>query len=88
MGDIIVSSVGAISSDFLSLIWANDATATGSFTSTDAPSGYTRITREWQLQEKNGDIGSIKIAYPVTSVPTGASGSLYLFVDTDGVFAA
>lgn len=87
-GDIIVNSVSGITTDLQSLVWANDTTATGTFTSTDAPSGYTRITREWQFQGKNGNIGSIKIAYPAASVPTGASGSLYLFVDTDGVFSA
>jgi hypothetical protein len=50
--------------------------------------GYQRITREWQFQEKNGNIGNVKIAYPVASVPAGFTGTLMMLVDTDSTFAS
>jgi hypothetical protein len=87
-GDIIVGSVSAIGTNYQSLLWANDGTATGSWVATDAPSGYQRITREWQFQEKNGNLGNVKIAYPVASVPAGFTGTLMMLVDADGTFAA
>jgi hypothetical protein len=86
-GDIIVSSVSAIGTNYQSFIWANDGTATGSWVATDTPSGYQRITREWQFQEKNGDLGNVKISYPVASVPAGFTGTLMMLIDSDGVFA-
>ena len=86
-GDIIVNTINAIGTNYQSLIWGNDGTATGTFVSTDAPIGYQRITREWQFQEKNGDIGSVKIAYPATTVPVGFTGTLMMLVDGDGIFA-
>jgi hypothetical protein len=87
-GDIIVGSVSAIGTNYQSLLWANDGTATGSFVATDAPTGYQRITREWQFQEKNGNLGNVKIAYPATSLPSGAVSPIYMLVDADGTFAA
>jgi hypothetical protein len=86
-GDIIVSTLGVIGINYQSLIWANDGTATGAWVATDAPAGYQRITREWQFQEKNGNIGNVKIAYPVASVPAGFTGTLMMLVDSDGTFA-
>ena len=86
-GDIIVNTVGVIGTNYQSLLWANDGTATGSWVAVDAPAGYQRITREWQFQEKNGNIGNVKIAYPVTSVPVGFTGTLMMLVDTDSTFA-
>jgi hypothetical protein len=88
IGDIVVSSVSAIGTNYQSLLWANDGTATGSFIVTDAPTGYQRITREWQFQEKNGNIGNVKVSYPVGSVPVGFTGTLMMLVDADGTFAA
>ncbi len=52
----------------------------------DSPPGYQHIAREWQFQKKNGNIGDVKIAYPVASVPAGFTGTLMMLVDTDGVF--
>jgi hypothetical protein len=86
-GDIIVGSIAAIGTNYQSLLWANDATATGSFVVTDAPTGYQRITREWQFQEKNGNLGNVKVSYPVASVPAGFTGTLMMLVDSDGTFA-
>jgi hypothetical protein len=87
-GDVIVNSVGAIGTNYRSLLWANDGTATGAWVAIDAPTGYQRITREWQFQEKNGNIGNVKIAYPVASVPAGFTGTLMMLVDTDSTFAS
>jgi hypothetical protein len=87
-GDVIVNSIAAIGSNYQSLLWANDGTATGTWTATDAPTGYQRITREWQFQEKNGNIGNVKVSYPVGSVPAGFTGTLMMLVDSDGTFAA
>jgi hypothetical protein len=86
-GDIIVNSVSAIGTNFQSLIWANDASATWAFVTTDSPTGYERITREWQFQEKNGDLGNVKVSYPTLSVPSGFTGTLMMLTDSDGVFA-
>jgi hypothetical protein len=86
-GDIIVSTVGTIGSNYQSLVWANDGTATGSFTSTDSPTGYSRITREWQFQEKNVDIGNVKVSYPASSFASGATSPMYMLVDSNSVFA-
>lgn len=83
-----MSSVSVIGTNYQSILWANDGTATGSFGITDAPSGYSRITREWQFQEKNGDLGNITIGYPATSLPSGAVSPIYMFIDADGTFAA
>jgi hypothetical protein len=87
-GDIIVNSVSVIGTNYQSLIWANDGTATGAWVATDVPTGYQRITREWQFQEKNGNIGNVKVSYPVGSVPAGFTGTLMMLVDSDGTFAA
>ena len=87
-GDIIVNSVSAIGSNYQSLIWGNDGNSTNVFTTTDAPTNYSRINREWQFQEKNGNIWNVKIAYPATSLPSGAGNPIYMFVDNDGIFAS
>ncbi len=87
-GDIIVGTIGVIGTNYQSLLWSNDGTATGSWVATDAPTGYQRITREWQFQEKNGNIGNAKIAYPLASVPVGFTGTLMMLIDADGTFAA
>ena len=86
-GDIIVSSVGGISTDLQSLIWANDGSGTTSFSVIDSPPGYQHIAREWQFQEKNGDIGNVKISYPASSLPVGALSPIYMFVDNNSIFA-
>lgn len=72
----------------LALTWANNADNTSILTTTDAPIGYSRLAREWQFQEKNGDIGTVTISYPVTALPSGFSGTLKMFVDSDGIFAS
>lgn len=77
----------AIGVNYRALTWANDGTNTATMTTTDIPSGFARISREWQFQEKNGDVGNVKIQYPVSALPIGAGSPLYLFTDTDGTFA-
>jgi hypothetical protein len=84
-GDIIVSK-WYITNNRLALLWWNDGQNVASFTGTDAPFGFNRISREWQFQEKNGDIGIVNIAYPTSSVPSGFTGTLMLLTDSDGVF--
>ncbi|MBX9809669.1 hypothetical protein K2X92_04755 [Candidatus Gracilibacteria bacterium] len=86
-GDIIVNSVSAIGSNYQTLMWANNGTSTGTFVTTDIASGYERIDREWQFQEKNGNIGNVKISYPNTSFPLGTTGPIYLFTSSDDIFA-
>lgn len=86
-GDIIINSVSAIGTNYQSLIWGNNGVGTGSFILTDTPVGYSRIAREWQFQEKNGNLGNIKISYPIASLPVGFTGTLMMLVDSDGVFA-
>ncbi len=69
-------------------MWSNDGSATGSFTTTDVPSGYQRIARKWRFEENNSDVGNVVVSYPASALPSGFTGTLYMLVDTDGVFAA
>ncbi len=86
-GDIIVNTVGAIGTNYQSLIWANDGATTNSFSVLDSPPGYQHVAREWQFQEKNIDIGNVKVSYPVSALPVGTISPLYMFVDNNSVFA-
>lgn len=83
-----MNTISAIGGNYQSLIWGNDGASINTFVSTDTPFGYQRINREWQFQEKNGNIGNIKIAYPAPSLPIGAGNPIYMFVDNDGIFAS
>jgi hypothetical protein len=85
-GDIIVSKA-AIATNRMALTWANDGGSISTFTGVDAPTGYQRITREWLVQEKNGDLGTVTISYPAASVATGLTVPLFLLTDTDSTFA-
>ena len=51
-GDIIVSK-SVIATNRMTLTWAHDGGQTSTFTGTDTPTGYQRMTREWLFQEKN-----------------------------------
>lgn len=64
-----MNNISAFGTNYQSLIWGNDGTTINTFVTTDSPSSYQRINREWQFQEKNGDIGNIKISYPASSLP-------------------
>jgi len=87
--DILVARDGAsIASNSRALVWGNNWAGTGTFSTTDAPSPYRRIARVWQFQEKLWDVWVVKISYPTNSLPSGASGPIYMLVDNDGVFAA
>jgi hypothetical protein len=87
-GDIIVATQSSIGTNLAALMWSNDGSATGSFTTTDVPSGYQRIAREWRFEENNSDVGNVVVSYPASALPSGFAGTLYMLVDTDGVFAA
>ena len=87
-GDIIVATQSSIGTNLAALMWSNDGSATGSFTTTDVPSGYQRIARKWRFEENNSDVGNVVISYPASALPVGFAGTLYMLVDTDGVFAA
>ena len=53
----------------MALMWAHDGAQASTFTGVDSPIGYQRITREWLMQEKNGDLGNVTISYPASSIP-------------------
>lgn len=78
----------SIGTNLASLMWSNDGAGTGSFTTTDVPSGYQRIARKWRFEENNSDVGNVVVSYPASALPSGFAGTLYMLVDTDGVFAA
>jgi hypothetical protein len=86
--DLIVSAPSGLNTNLTSLIWSNDNAPTSTLSTTDAVPGTQRITREWYFQEKNGDIGSNTISYPVSALPAGWTGTPMLYTDADGVFAA
>lgn len=87
--DIIVNIVwSSIGSNSRSLIWGNEWSGTGTFSTTDAPIWYQRIAREWQFQERLWDVWSVKISYPVSSLPSGAWSPIYMLVDNDSIFSA
>jgi hypothetical protein len=86
--DIIINAANGLNSNYLSLMWSNDAGTTGTLSTTDAPTGYQRIARRWMIQERNGDLGGVTISYPVAALPSGFAGTLMLYTDMDGVFAA
>ena len=81
-GDIIVSSPTMLSTNFRTLMWANNGAGTGSWQTTDIPGGMSRFPRAWQIQEKMGDVGNVTVRYPANMVPTGLSGSLLLIQST------
>ena len=81
-GDIIVSSPTMLSTNFRTLMWANNGAGTGSWQTTDIPGGMSRLPRAWQIQEKMGDVGNVTVRYPANMVPTGLSGSLLLIQST------
>lgn len=86
-GDIIVSK-SSIGTNRMALMWAHDNTQIATFTGTDAPTGYQRMTREWLFQEKNGDLGTVNISYPATSIGTGFTAPLMLLADADSTFSS
>lgn len=65
-GDVIIENLaGSFATDKQSLMWANNGSDTLSWTGVETPSiasltmqkaAYYRISREWQIQENNGDI--------------------------------
>ncbi len=67
-GDII-GWKSSIATNRMALMWAHDGGQISAFTGTDAPTGYQRISREWQFQEQNGDLGTVNISYPATAIP-------------------
>jgi hypothetical protein len=85
--DISVS-VASIGTNFSALYWANNGGATGSLVTTDIATGSTRITREWRFEENITNLGTVTVSHPAASLPAGFSGTLMLFVDSDGVFAS
>jgi hypothetical protein len=85
-GDIRVT-VSSIGTNYGSLYWWNNGTATGTLVTTDIATWSTRITREWQFEENNSDIGTVTVSYPVAALPWGFTGTLMLFKDIDGIFA-
>lgn len=86
--DIIIEDISLPSIDKSSLMWANDGNNTGSFGLVDTPNNYERLTREWRFQEKNSDIGTIKIYYPQSGLPAWFTGTLFMFRDIDWIFGA
>ena len=51
------------------------------------PINYQRISREWRISERNGDIGNVVVSMKNTGLPATATGVLIL-VDDDGDFSA
>jgi hypothetical protein len=86
--DIIVEKTGAFA-NFRTLTRANDSASTGSWTTAELWTwllSKSRIARERRFQEKNGDVGSVIVTYPISTWSLSA-GTMFLMVDTDGNFA-
>lgn len=68
------------------LTWAhNNMFAAGWVTTPNAPSGFVRIPREWQVQE-TGDVGAVSVFVDPSSLAPTAN-VLYLLTSTDGDFS-
>ncbi|MBK7407030.1 MAG: hypothetical protein IPJ40_02505 [Saprospirales bacterium] len=71
------------------LVWANNdaAPAKANSTTNNLPSGVNeRMTRVWQVEENNGDVGTLEIQLNLSSLgwtPTSA-GDYFLLIDDDG----
>lgn len=75
--------------DMTALSWANNGSATGTWTTTEIPGNkIRRFAREWRFQENNGDVGTVKITYASGSLPSGYTGTLVLVRDNDGDFTS
>lgn len=85
-GDII-GWKSSIATNRMALMWGHDGAQISAFTGTDAPTGYQRISREWQFQEKNGDLGTVNISYPASALPGGFVAPLILLTDANSIFA-
>ncbi|MDF2457070.1 MAG: hypothetical protein K0R51_3063, partial [Cytophagaceae bacterium] len=72
-------------------IWGNNNGATNAWSTTEAPSCFKRIAREWKVQE-TGSIGNCKYRVPesgaATNLPGALVGPVYMLVDGDGDFSA
>ncbi|MBZ0165454.1 MAG: hypothetical protein K8I00_01515, partial [Candidatus Omnitrophica bacterium] len=69
------------------LTWGNNDVG-AAWTSTDAPSNYKILTREWLPQEPNGDVGLVNITFDVDDTDFNIPGLLegvnyYIVVDSD-----
>lgn len=84
-GDII-GWKSSIATNRMALMWGHDGAQISAFTGTDAPTGYQRISRIWQFQEKNGDLGTVNISYPASALAGGFVAPLMLLTDADGTF--
>ena len=64
------------------LLWGNND-GVANWTTTDAPSGYELLTRQWRVQE-TGTVGAVKIQFDVADgdfdVPALTNGTMYFLV--------
>ncbi len=72
-------------------MWSNNDGATNAWNTTEVPSCFKRIAREWKVSE-TGTIGNVKIRVPesgaTTNLPGALVGPVYMLVDADGDFSA
>jgi hypothetical protein len=74
--------------EFLS--WGNNGLGyvSGSFATqeTEVPLGYTRLVREWKIQENGGNVGDVTVMTDVDTM-AGYVDYVYMLVDADGDFS-
>lgn len=84
-GDIVVEA-NATFANLRTFMWANNGAGTGTWQTTQVPTGLERIPRAWQFQEINGDVGTVTVSYPASSLPSGPVGTPLLLVSTNAAF--
>ena len=73
------SANSASMTDGTFLLWGNNDGDVSTWSETNAPSGYQRLARQWQVVE-TGSVASVKIAVNESDLPA-FTGDLYFLVD-------
>ncbi|HYG83253.1 MAG TPA: Ig-like domain-containing protein [Verrucomicrobiae bacterium] len=65
----------------------SDNGAAAGLTATDSPAGYSRLQREWRVEENNGDVGNVQLLVDRGKLPSAVAAPV-LLVDADGDFTS
>lgn len=82
------ANTSSFASDGLTLMWSNDAASTAAWVTTEKPALMgDRISREWYVEENNGDVGAVTIEVADADLPATGGQIVHLLVDADGDFS-
>lgn len=86
---VLISNASALG-DGEYLVFGHDNAAIGTYTSTEAPAGIQRLSREWRVTE-TGDIGTVTFSFDTTNLsisPAAGFTERVLLIDSDGDFSS